>query len=424
MVRVFLVCLGVLIAAPAFPADRVVPTDRVVTGVTLRAGPSTETEALGLLRPGESLDYEGSVPRWHRVRTADGELAYVSAGWSEIVADPDAALYRFHVVDVGTGLALILEGEDVLLVYDGGSNDDRRTGPNNRLSAYFAARLPGRTVIDHVILSHPHRDHVELLPDLFASHDVRHVWDSGRINCTSGYEAFLAAIAAEPGVSYHTPLQNFGTHEAVFDDSVCASPDTPPVSFSIPASSRIDDAPIALGPGASLVFLHADGAPHPSPNENSLVVRLDLNGTRILLMGDAEAGGRRLPGEAPDPHSIEGLLLECCLASLDADILVAGHHGSLTSSRDAFLDAVSAEHFVISSGPTRYGSVVLPDAEIVASMEGRGSLWRTDLDDAACAAHPDKIGSDADGRAGGCDHIVFEIAPDGSVTAGYAPSGD
>ena len=36
-------------------------------------------------------------------------------------------------------------------------------------------------------------------------------------------------------------------------------------------------------------FLHADGASHSDPNENSLMVRLDLGTTRVLLMGDAEA---------------------------------------------------------------------------------------------------------------------------------------
>ena len=39
----------------------------------------------------------------------------------------------------------------------------------------------GQTLItlDYVVLSHPHRDHVELLPDLFASYQVKEVWDSG-----------------------------------------------------------------------------------------------------------------------------------------------------------------------------------------------------------------------------------------------------
>lgn len=48
------------------------------------------------------------------------------------------------------------------------------------------------------MLSHPHRDHVELLPDLFSAYQVRHVWDSGRTHPICGYRAFLEAVIAEP----------------------------------------------------------------------------------------------------------------------------------------------------------------------------------------------------------------------------------
>jgi len=56
-----------------------------------------------------------------------------------------------------------------------------------------------------------------------------------------------------------------------------------------------------LGQGASMTILHADGAPHPSPNEDTLVVRLNLGNTRVLLMGDADAGSRQVPSATPTP---------------------------------------------------------------------------------------------------------------------------
>jgi hypothetical protein len=77
-------------------------------------------------------------------------------------------------------------------------------------------------------------------------------------------------------------------------------------------------------------------------------------------------------------------------------------------SRRASLDAVGASVFVV-SGPTKYGSVVLPDADIVAELQSRGQVFRTDTNDAACESNPSKIGPDNDGHAGGCDNIRLVI---------------
>lgn len=96
------------------------------------------------------------------------------------------------------------------------------------------------------------------------------------------------------------------------------------------------------------------------------------------------------------PKSTEGKLVASDPAALAADLLVVGHHGSLTSSRRALLDAMSAKIFVISSGPHPYQKAVLPDVAIVAALKDRGAAWRTDLDDAACEHDPAKPGPDND----------------------------
>ena len=112
----------------------------------------------------------------------------------------------------------------------------------------------------------------------------------------------------------------------------------------------------------------------------------------MLFMGDAEAGGRSLPSTKPKLSSIEVELLACCTAELKADVLVVGHHGSKTSSRTAFLAAAGAHLFLVSAGPTKYPTVVLPDDEIITELEGRGQVFRTDFDDGACATSAEKVG--------------------------------
>jgi beta-lactamase superfamily II metal-dependent hydrolase len=140
------------------------------------------------------------------------------------------------------------------------------------------------------ILSHPHKDHVELLPDVFAAYDVRQVWDSGRINDICGYRAFLTAVRNEPGVQYHNALQDLGTRDYAFENKPggCCGQPAPATTITLTHASRIvAGTPIPLGQQASMTILHADGAPHPSPNDNTIVVRLDLGSTRALLEGDA-----------------------------------------------------------------------------------------------------------------------------------------
>ncbi len=82
--------------------------------------------------------------------------------------------------------------------------------------------------------------------------------------------------------------------------------------YHLSLGSRIPNTPVALGQGASMTLLHADWINHGRPNENSLVGRLDLGSTRVLLTGDADAGGRAAPNHAPAPASIAGSLVACC----------------------------------------------------------------------------------------------------------------
>ncbi|HEX8193443.1 MAG TPA: MBL fold metallo-hydrolase [Allosphingosinicella sp.] len=332
--------------------------------------------------------------------------------------------YVVHAIDVGTGLAIFVEGSDFTLLYDAGSNDDDARGANNRVVAYLRAVRPDLRAIDHVVLSHPHKDHSELMSDVIEQYAVANLWDSGAVNPICSYRNLLAAAAAR-GVLYHNGIATGGAHSNAFAAQRCYGRPIPAGALDVPRADMAQRGrTILLGDRASLTFLHADGSPQSSFNANSVVARLTLGTRVILLPGDAEAGPRVAPSTPPTARSVEGQLLRCCGALLRADILVAGHHGSTTSSRATFLDAVGAAHYIVSSGPTRYGSVTLPDAAVIDEFTRRGAVWRTDLNDAACAANPAKIGRDADGRPGGCDNIRIAIDAAGNVTPEYSRRAD
>jgi beta-lactamase superfamily II metal-dependent hydrolase len=413
-IKCFFICFTLLFSSIA-SADWVTPAERVKQGISLREGPSSSSGYLGQLNVGQRLELIRSVPYWHEVQQADGTPAFVSKSWSTIIPD-DASTsattnpFTIDVIDVGTGLAVLIKGSDFSVLYDGGSNDDLATGPDNRLMAFLSAAYPNLIRLDHVILSHPHRDHVELLPDVMRALEIGDVWDAGAINNICGYRAFIDVVA-DKGLTYHNARYNYGMHAIHSpEEKSCYGSPNAPFNVTVDHSSQIDEQPITLGDNASMRFLHASGTKRGSYNNNSLIVRFDLGGHRILFMGDAEAGERNnWNDDTPKNNSIEGILLACCSTALRADILIAGHHGSRTSSRKEFLDAVQATTYIISSGPKKYGSVVLPDAIVVTELDARGDLFRTDRDDAACANDTSKIGPDADGKAGGCDNIRITL---------------
>ena len=99
------------------------------------------------------------------------------------------------------------------------------------------------------------------------------------------------------------------------------------------------------------------------PNANSIVVLLRYQDSEILLTGDAEADQ-----EAAFAH-----------AAGDVDVLKVGHHGSITSSTNGFLDVTSPEFAVISMGEDNsYGH---PHPVVLNRFEDRGvNVLRTDLD--------------------------------------------
>jgi competence protein ComEC len=100
------------------------------------------------------------------------------------------------------------------------------------------------------------------------------------------------------------------------------------------------------------------------PNEASTIALIEFGETRFLLMGDAE-------------REEEKWLLNHAFDELHADVLKVGHHGSSTSSTDAFLRAVHPSLAVISVGTDNvYGH---PSADVLASLGRVGAQTvRTD----------------------------------------------
>lgn len=108
-------------------------------------------------------------------------------------------------------------------------------------------------------------------------------------------------------------------------------------------------------------------------NASSLILRVTVNGTRLLATGDlGEEGERQLLayGDSGRGAGADG--------PLHADILKVGHHGSRFGSSEEFLDAVSPSIAVIQVGENNmYGH---PTAEVLQRLAARGiPIYRNDL---------------------------------------------
>lgn len=101
-------------------------------------------------------------------------------------------------------------------------------------------------------------------------------------------------------------------------------------------------------------------------NNSSLFIKIEADGTTLLVTGDSEA-------------EEEEYALEKYGGELDCDILKVGHHGSRTSSSEEFLEAVTPNDAVISCG--RNNSYGHPTSEVLDRLNEDGIIvYRTDLE--------------------------------------------
>jgi len=101
--------------------------------------------------------------------------------------------------------------------------------------------------------------------------------------------------------------------------------------------------PVAGAPrlklGHSPTLMLSDGK---ELNNRSMVLRISYAGTSILFPGDLEEMG-------------EKRLLDRAGNRVESDILLSPHHGSRTSSSEAFLEMVTPKVCIVSSGEDRFG---------------------------------------------------------------------
>lgn len=102
---------------------------------------------------------------------------------------------------------------------------------------------------------------------------------------------------------------------------------------------------------------------YSNENDNSNVIYTELNGTKLLLMGDASI-------------EVEKDILEK-YSLFNIDILKVGHHGSNTSSSKYFINSINPKYSFISVGKNnRYSH---PKESVLDTLK-KSKIYRTDID--------------------------------------------
>jgi competence protein ComEC len=245
---------------------------------------------------------------------------------------PAPGQFELLAADVGQGSAVLVRTAGHSLLYDTGPRYGGQSNAGHRVLVPLLRALGERPT--RVMISHRDTDHSGGAAPVLAAHPQAQLWASF----------------------------------AMATDAPEATPERRPW-VRCEAGQRWD------WDGVRFEVLHPEAADYESarlrPNALSCVLRVSAGGRAALLTGDIER-----PQE-------QRLLARAAVAdiALRADLLLVPHHGSRTSSTEAFIEAVGPKVALVQAGwRNRFGH---PVPQVMARYEQRGIGTTTS---AACGA--------------------------------------
>lgn len=235
-------------------------------------------------------------------------LAVIVVGLWLPLLRPASSDARITFLDVGNGLAVLVEDDGQRVLFDVGPPD----------GSVVLSLPPDVAHLDAVLISHSDADHAGGLATVLGRYPT---------------DALLADQRTLDDLGARLPAASSGRPLDLGDRLILSDRTTIEV-LSPPTASRIP----ALD----------------SDNDGSLVILVTIGTRRILITADIEA-----PAETWLVESGQ---------DIEADILLIPHHGSRTSSTPAFLESVSPAAAVVSVSATNpYGH---PADEVIARYAG------------------------------------------------------
>ena len=239
----------------------------------------------------------------------------------ESINGASSPFFEIRVLDVGQGLSVLIQADGSYMLYDGGGRN---------YSSYVVSYLQKNQIdsLTYLVASHYDEDHINGLVGVLATTPVETALIPDYETDTNIYRSFCEKLAGNGATVRH------------------------PVTGDI----------YYLG-GAEIQVVSPNNFMYEDANNNSIAIRVSYGNFSCIITGDAET-------EAEEAMLRSGSVLK-------SNLYVVGHHGSSSSTSQAFMEAVSPEYAVISVGEgNSYGH---PTEKTLNTLKAFGvTLYRTD----------------------------------------------
>lgn len=228
---------------------------------------------------------------------------------------------KVHFIDVGQADSILIQQGNQAMLVDGGNNGDATTIKN------YINDL-GITELQYFVGTHVHEDHIGSADYIINSFKVGKVYFPKQTSSTKTFQDFVTAVKNK-GLKLTVP--------------------------TVGESFKLGEATVTI--------LAPNSTEYKDTNDYSIVLKVTFGSNSFLLTGDAESVSEK-------EMISKGL-------NLEATVLKVGHHGSQSSSSDAFLDKVKPKYAVISVGKENsYGH---PSQDVMSRLKSRNiPVYRTD----------------------------------------------
>ena len=255
--------------------------------------------------------------------------ACIDTGGTITPPPPPAGRAEMEVafLDVGQGDSILIKAPNgQIMLIDGGRSINLA---NNLIIPQIKAW--GASQVDVMVVTHPDADHIAGLVGVLENFPVKLVALTGDEHPTQIYERLLTNVR---------------------DKKISALQVRTGTTIPFDSALKLD----VLAPDEEFVN-------RENTNDGSIVIKLTYGQTSFLLTGDAEA----IENEAMLGHGLD----------VQATVLKLGHHGSRSSTDEAWLRAVKPQLGIISAGlDNSYGH---PHPEVIAALNSLGIQYiRTD----------------------------------------------